>query len=86
MASGALLVEVPAQVVGSAQNRAEVMPAFRAQVIQVNVEPGQVVAAGDPLVVVRMPEVLRAAGAYISAGLRLAVGGCTTLPAANAAS
>ena len=72
VASGALLVEVPAQVVGSAQNRAEVMPAFRAQVIQVNVEPGQVVAAGDPLVVVRMPEVLRAAGAYISAGLRLA--------------
>lgn len=68
---GALLWEVPAQSLGSAQQRGEVMPAFRAQVLQVLVEPGQTVAVGEPLVVVRMPEVLRAAGAYVAAGLRV---------------
>ncbi|MBL8632656.1 MAG: efflux RND transporter periplasmic adaptor subunit [Myxococcales bacterium] len=68
---GALLWEVPAQSIGSAQQRGEVMPAFRAQVLQVLVEPGQTVAVGEPLVVVRMPEVLRAAGAYVAAGLRI---------------
>ncbi len=68
---GALLWEVPAQSIGSAQQRGEVMPAFRAQVLQVLVEPGQTVAAGEPLLVVRMPEVLRAAGAYVAAGLRI---------------
>lgn len=69
-AEGATLVEVPAQVLGSATQRAEVMPAFRAQVVSVQVEPGQQVTAGTPLVVVRMPEVVRAAGAYLAAGLR----------------
>lgn len=74
-AQGAELLEVPAQVLGSAAQRAEVMPAFRAQVVQVLVEPGQDVAVGSPLVVVRMPEVVRAAGAYVAAGLRMAAYG-----------
>lgn len=71
-AQGALLLEVPAQVLGSAAQRAEVMPAFRAQVVQVLIEPGQDVVPGTPLIVVRMPEVVRAAGAYVAAGLRMA--------------
>ena len=74
-AQGALLIEVPAQVLGSAAQRAEVMPAFRAQVVQVLAEPGQDVAVGAPLVVVRMPDVVRAAGAYVAAGLRIAAYG-----------
>ena len=69
-AHGAELLDVPAQVLGSAAHRAAVMPAFRAQVLQILVEPGQSVASGAPLVVVRMPEVVRAAGAYVAAGLR----------------
>lgn len=71
-AAGAALLDVPAQVLGSAAQRAAVMPAFRAQVLQVLVEPGQAVRSGAPLVVVRMPDVVRAAGAYVAAGLRLA--------------
>jgi len=71
-AHGAELLDVPAQVLGSAAHRAAVMPAFRAQVLQVLVEPGQSVVSGTPLVVVRMPEVVRAAGAYVAAGLRWA--------------
>lgn len=70
-AEGAELLEVPAQVLGSATARADVMPAFRAQVVQVLVEPGQDVAIGAPLLVVRMPDVVRAAGAYVAAGLRM---------------
>lgn len=70
-AEGATLLEAPAQVIGSATQRAEVMPAFRAQVVAVQVEPGQQVAAGAPLVVVRMPDVVRAAGAYLAAGIRI---------------
>jgi multidrug efflux pump subunit AcrA (membrane-fusion protein) len=69
------LLEVPAQVLGSASQRAEVMPAFRAQVVQVLVEPGQQVGAGAALFVVRMPEVLRAAGAYLAAELRISAYG-----------
>lgn len=71
-AQGSELLDVPAQVLGSAAHRAAVMPAFRAQVLQILVEPGQAVTSGAPLVVVRMPEVVRAAGAYVAAGLRLA--------------
>lgn len=70
-AQGAELLEVPAQVLGSAAHRADVMPAFRAQVVQVLVEPGQEVTLGAPLFFVRMPEVVRAAGAYVAAGMRL---------------
>ena len=69
-AQGAELLDVPAQVLGSAAQRAAVMPAFRAQVLQILVEPGQAVTSGAPLVIVRMPEVVRAAGAYVAAGLR----------------
>lgn len=71
-AQGAELLEVPAQVLGSAAHRADVMPAYRAQVVQVLIEPGQEVAVGAPLFFVRMPEVVRAAGAYVAAGLRVA--------------
>lgn len=71
-AQGAELLDVPAQVLGSAAHRASVMPAFRAQVLQILVEPGQAVNNGAPLLVVRMPEVVRAAGAYVAAGLRWA--------------
>lgn len=71
-AQGAELLEVPAQVLGSATQRADVMPAFRAQVVQILIEPGQEVAVGAPLFFVRMPEVVRAAGAYVAAGLRMA--------------
>lgn len=71
-AQGAELLDVPAQVLGSAAHRASVMPAFRAQVLQILVEPGQAVNNGAPLLVVRMPEVVRAAGAYVAAGMRWA--------------
>ena len=70
-AQGAELLEVPAQVLGKASNRADVMPAFRAQVVQVLVEPGQEVTANAAVAIVRMPEVVRAAGAYVAASLRL---------------
>jgi biotin carboxyl carrier protein len=65
------LFEGPAQVLPSPGSAAEVMPAFTAQVVQVLVQPGQRVVAGEPLCVVLMPEVLRAAGSHVGAGLRL---------------
>jgi multidrug efflux pump subunit AcrA (membrane-fusion protein) len=71
-AAGAVLAELPARVLIPAGARAEVMPPFRAQVVQILVEPGQRVSSGTPLVTVLMPEVLRAAGALQAAALRIA--------------
>ncbi len=65
------LFEGPAQVLPSPGSVAEVMPAFSAQVVQLLVQPGQRVVVGTPLCVVLSPEVLRAAGTYLGAGLRL---------------
>ncbi len=65
------LFEGPAQVLPSPGSIAEVMPAFSAQVVQILVQPGQRVVVGTPLCVVLSPEVLRAAGTYLGAGLRL---------------
>lgn len=65
------LFEGPAQVLPSPGSEAEVMSAFAAQVVQVLVQPGQRVTAGMPVCAVLLPEVLRAAGSYLGAGLRL---------------
>lgn len=70
-AAGAVLSELPARVLIPPGARAEVMPPFRAQIVQILVEPGQRVTAGTPLVTVLMPEVLRAAGALQAAALRI---------------
>jgi biotin carboxyl carrier protein len=51
---------------------AEIMPTFRAQVVAVLVRPGQRVTPGMPVLTVLMPEVLRAAGSYQGAALRIA--------------
>ena len=63
----ATLVEVPAQVLPDRRHSAPVMPRFVPKVVSVQVEPGQQVTAGTRFVVVRMPEVVRAAGAYLAA-------------------
>lgn len=65
------LLEAPGQVLQPPGAVAEVAPPFRAQVMEVLVAPGQTVAAGAPVATVLMPEVLRAAGSYVGAALRV---------------
>lgn len=68
---GTPLFEGSAQVLPLPGSIAEVMTVFSAQVTRILVQPGQRVAIGTPLCVVVVPEVLRAAGAYLGAGMRL---------------
>ncbi|HRI55006.1 MAG TPA: hypothetical protein PLW65_32940, partial [Pseudomonadota bacterium] len=68
---GIPLYEVPAQVLSAPGSVAEIMAPLRAQVLAIQVRPGQRVAALAPLLTVLMPEVLRAAFAHQGAGLRL---------------
>ena len=65
------LFEGPAQILPSPGSIANVMPVFSAQVTKLLVQPGQRVAAGEPVCIVLAPEVLRAAGSLVGAGLRL---------------
>lgn len=69
-ASELALLEAPGQVLLPPSAVAEVAPPFRSQVLEVHVQPGQVVAAGAAVATVLMPEVLRAAGTYVGASLR----------------
>jgi biotin carboxyl carrier protein len=68
---GIPLYEAPAQVLSAPGSVAEIMAPLRAQVLAIQVRPGQRVAALAPLLTVLMPEVVRAAFAYQGAGLRL---------------
>ena len=68
---GIPLYEVPAQVLSAPGSVAEIMAPLRAQVLAIQVRPGQRVAALAPLLTVLMPEVVRAAFAHQGAGLRL---------------
>ena len=70
--TGVPLYEAPAQVMAAPSAMAEIMPTFRAQVVAVLVRPGQRVTPGMPVLTVLMPEVLRAAGSYQGAALRIA--------------
>lgn len=69
-ASELALLEAPGQVLLPPSAVAEVAPPFRAQVLEVNVQPGQTLAAGAAVATVLMPEVLRAAGTFVGASLR----------------
>lgn len=68
---GTPLYEAPAQVLAAPGSVAEIMAPLRAQVLAIQVRPGQRVGALAPLLTVLMPEVVRAAFAYQGAGLRL---------------
>ena len=66
------LLEAPAVVLTTPESNAGVSPPFRAQIVKVNVKPGESVKRGDPVVVVVMPDVVQAAGTYASAATRVA--------------
>ena len=68
---GVPLLEAPAQVLGSPEGQASVVPPYRARVLKVLVRPGERVTKGQPLVEVVMQEVSTAAGAYAAASTRL---------------
>jgi membrane fusion protein, heavy metal efflux system len=68
---GVPLLEAPAQVLGSPEAQAGVVPPYRARVLRVLVRPGENVTKGQPLVEVVMPEVSAAAGAYAAASTRM---------------
>jgi multidrug efflux pump subunit AcrA (membrane-fusion protein) len=70
-AAGLPLLEAPARVLLSPEATAEVVPPFRGRITRIHVRPGQKVARGAPIIDVVMPELLRAAGAYLAAGTRL---------------
>jgi multidrug efflux pump subunit AcrA (membrane-fusion protein) len=68
---GLSLLEAPAELVAPAGAKGAVSPAFSAKVLKVHVEHGQRVDEGAPVVDVLMPELARAAGAYLAAATRL---------------
>lgn len=74
-AAGLPLLEAPARVLAAPDASADVVPPFRARVVRIHVRPGQPVERGAPIMDVVMPEVVRAAGAYVAAGTRLAAYG-----------
>jgi cobalt-zinc-cadmium efflux system membrane fusion protein len=57
----ASLLELPARVVAASSSRARIDVPYRAIVVSVSVQAGDAVAIGDPLVEVRVPELLHAA-------------------------
>ncbi|MDB4972127.1 MAG: uncharacterized protein JWN48_468 [Myxococcaceae bacterium] len=71
-ASGLSFMEGPARSVATPNASAVVSVPLGARVMRVRVVPGQRVAAGEPLVDVIMPELIRAAGSLRAADIRLA--------------
>ena len=74
-AEGLPLLEVPARVLAAPSATAEVVPPFRARVIRIEVRVGQKVSRGAAIIEVIVPEVMRAASAYVAAGTRIAAYG-----------
>lgn len=70
-ADGVTLMEAPAEILSRPQALAAIAAPFSARVAAVHVRPGDVVVAGQPLIEVVMPEVVRAAGASVAASLRI---------------
>lgn len=64
-------LEAPARVLAGPDDAALVGVPLVARVVKVRVRPGDIVAQGDPLVDVVMPELIRAAGLLRSAQIRL---------------
>lgn len=69
------LFEVPARVLAAPTATAEIVPPFRARVLRIHVRAGQSVGIGAPIIEVIVPEVMRAASAYVAAGTRAAAYG-----------
>lgn len=72
---GLSLLEAPAELVPPSGARGAVMPPFSARITKVHVEHGASVEEGAAIATVVMPELARAAGAYVAAGTRLAAQG-----------
>ncbi|PTL83105.1 efflux RND transporter periplasmic adaptor subunit [Vitiosangium sp. GDMCC 1.1324] len=70
-ARGVPLTEAPARVLPHPEGAAALGLPFRGSVTRIAVRPGQTVRKGEVLVEVLMPEVVRAAGDYEAASLRL---------------
>lgn len=68
---GLSLLEAPAELVPPSTARGAVSPAFSAKILKVHVEHGQSVKEGADVVDVLMPELARAAGAYLAASTRI---------------
>ncbi|MBK9260002.1 MAG: efflux RND transporter periplasmic adaptor subunit [Polyangiaceae bacterium] len=68
---GLSLLEAPAETLPPAGAKAAVSPSFAAKVLKVHVEHGQEVAENAAIADVVMPELGRAAGAYMAASTRL---------------
>lgn len=68
---GLSLLEAPAELVPPASAKGAVSPPFTAKVLKVHVEHGHQVEEGAAVVDVLMPELARAAGAYLAAATRL---------------
>lgn len=69
--TGMALLTAPARVLVDPASRADVSVPLAARIESVRVREGAVVAVGDPLVDVVMPELVRAAGTWVAAGVRL---------------
>ena len=69
---GLSLLEAPAELVARAGARGAVVPPFLARITEVHVEHGERVDEGASIVTVVMPELARAAGAFVAAGTRRA--------------
>ena len=74
-AAGVALPEAPARVLLAPESIADVVPPFRARVVRIHARPGQRLLRGAPVLDVVMPDVLRAAGAYVAASTRLSAYG-----------
>jgi biotin carboxyl carrier protein len=70
-ADGVALLEAPARVLGGPDGQAAVAPTFRARVTRILVRAGELVARGQVVAQVAMPDVIQAAGAYAAATTRL---------------
>lgn len=68
---GLSLLEAPAELVPPASAKGAVSPPFSAKLLKVHVEHGQLVEEGAAIVDVLMPEIARAAGAFLAASTRL---------------
>lgn len=68
---GLSLLEAPAELVPPASAKGAVSPPFAAKILKVHVDHGQAVEEGAAIVDVLMPELARAAGAFVAASTRL---------------
>jgi len=68
---GLSLLEAPAELVASSTAKGAVSPSFSAKILKVHVEHGQSVTEGAAVADVLMPELARAAGAYLAASTRI---------------